>query len=419
MGGRVAAIILVALVVGIGLGIALGPTINPPKTVEIPVGLSGVIQIGALLPLSGDLASYGEASKTTIQIAESEVNKFLSTANAHFTISIVIEDTETKPGPALDKLMSMTAKGIKIVIGPQTSAEVRNIKAYADANKLLLISQSSTAPELAIPDDYVYRFCPDDTIQGPAIATVMYGLGIRHLVTAWRGDAWGDGLQRTAVQAFQKVGGTVVEGVRYAPEAKEFSSEAKQLADVVAEQVKNYGKDKVAVLFIAFAEAVNFFAQAKQYQILSQVRWFGSDGTALLTEITKDANAAEFAVNTQFLNPIFAATKSTKYEQLVEKVKAEIGRSPDPYAVAAYDAAWVIALSLLATGKNDADAVISIMPTILNNYFGASGWIVLNDAGDRAFADYDLWRIASEDGKYEWVNVGTYVYTTKTVTWIT
>jgi ABC-type branched-subunit amino acid transport system substrate-binding protein len=41
-----------------------------------------------------------------------------------------------------------------LIVGPQTTAEIRRIKGYADANKILLVSQSSTAPDLAIPDDY-------------------------------------------------------------------------------------------------------------------------------------------------------------------------------------------------------------------------------------------------------------------------
>ncbi|MEM3096572.1 MAG: ABC transporter substrate-binding protein, partial [Nitrososphaerota archaeon] len=177
----VAVAAVVALLIGIGAGIAIGPAVFPAKaqtvtqtltqtlTQTVTAGFTGKITIGALLPLSGDLASYGENSKVTVEIAVRDVNQYLQRAGVPVSVEVVIEDTQTKPDVALTKLQSLAARGIKIFIGPQTSAEVRQIKSYADSNKLLLVSQSSTAPALAIPDDYVYRFCPDDTIQGPAI----------------------------------------------------------------------------------------------------------------------------------------------------------------------------------------------------------------------------------------------------------
>lgn len=433
--------IIISLIVGAGIGVAAAPSIFPQPaapgaattTVERTTtvtrtavstttvkaaGLSGDIYIGALLPLTGDLASYGENSKVAVEVAAAEINEWFKKSGIPLTVKLVIEDTETKPGPALEKLTSMNAKGIKIVVGPQSSGEVRNIKAYADANKILLISQSSTAPELRIPDDYVFRFCPDDTIQGPATARVMFEEGIRYLVPVWRGDAWGDGLYRAAVERFKELGGNVVEGIRYAPEAKEFSAETRALSTKVSDLVDKYGADKVGVLYIAFSEAVKFFLQAREYPVLASVRWYGSDGTAQLAEFITEPKAAEFAVKTKFINPIFAATKSTKNEKLVSIIKEKLGRVPDTYAMAAYDAVWVSVLSILAVGKYDAEAVKTVLPTISQNYFGASGWVVLNDGGDRAFADYELWIIVKKDGKYDWEHVGTYIFASDSVSWI-
>lgn len=434
--------VVIALIIGLVIGVVAAPlvtpappgvvektvtvtppaktvTVTPPaktveKTVEVPVGLTGEIKIGSILPLTGALASYGENSKVAQLIGEKEVNEFLKRAGAPITIKLVIEDTETKPDVALEKLKSLAAKGITIIIGPQTSAEVRNLKGYADANKILMVSQSSTAPELAIPDDYVYRFCPDDTVQGPALSRIMYQDGIRYLVPVWRGDAWGDGLKKTVVESFKALGGEVVEGVRYAPEAKEFSAEVRALSTAVQDLVDKYGADKVGVDYIAFAEAVTFFTQARDYDILWKVRWYGSDGTAQLDELVKEPLGAEFAVATRFLSPIFAATKSEKYTKLVDQVKAELGRVPDTYAIAAYDEVWVLTYALLSVGKYDATAVKNVLPDIVRTYFGASGWIVLNPAGDRAFADYELWVI---NEAYEWEWIGTYVFATESVTY--
>lgn len=84
--------------------------------------------------------------------------------------------------------------GIRIVIGPDSSAEVEAVKAYADENDILVISPSSTAISLAIPADNVFRFVPDDTHQAEAIARLMWEDRVRAVIPIWRGDTWGDDL---------------------------------------------------------------------------------------------------------------------------------------------------------------------------------------------------------------------------------
>ena len=460
-----AALAIVALLVGVGIGVAVGPMVAPPavqtvtqtvtqtaaggtvtvtetaaaetvtvtktetvgggvQTVTVTQtvgggGLSGEITLGALLPLSGSLASYGENSKAAIEIAIQEINSWLEKAGSPVRFTVLIEDTETKPDVALTKLQSLAAKGIRLVIGPQTSAEVRNLKGFADSNKILMISQSSTAPELSIPDDFIYRFCPDDTKQGPAIARAIWEDGIRVVVPIWRGDAWGDGLHKAAKEAFEKLGGQFLEGIRYAPEEVEkkgFGAEVGLLADAVQAAVDEHGADKVGVLLIAFAESVDLLTKANDYPILSQVRWYGSDGTALLAEILQEPLAAEFAVKTKWLNPIFGEP-NPKRSQLREQLVAKLGRLPDSYAYSAYDITWVLALSVLAAQSTDAEAVIKAMPGVLSFYTGAIGKIELNEGGDLAKSDYELWQIKKVDGEYEWVQVGGWDFETDSVTY--
>jgi branched-chain amino acid transport system substrate-binding protein len=417
---------VVALLIGIGAGLAVAPMVFPARAVTVTntqtvtqtetAGFTGKIVIGALLPLTGDLASYGENSKVTIEIAVRDVNDYLRRAGVPVTVELAIEDTQTKPEVALTKLQSLAAKGIKIFIGPQTSAEVRQIKSYADSNKLLLVSQSSTAPALAIPDDYIFRFCPDDTIQGPAISAVAKALGVKAVVQVWRGDAWGDGLQESTKKSGEALGLKYAEGIRYSPEAKEFSAETRLLNDRVTQLLQTYKPEEVGVELIAFNEAVTFIVQASEYPNLAKVRWLGSDGTAQLDELIKEPKAAEFSVKVNWINPIFAPTESEKYTKLVEQSKAQLGRVPDSYAIAAYDEVWVLTLAVLQVGKYDAEAVKNVLPSVANNFFGASGWITLNAAGDRATADYTLWAVRPAAGGYEWVKVGVYNAASGTVT---
>ena len=383
----------------------------------IPTGLPKEILIGALLPMTGPLASFGENDKAAIEVAIEEINAFLKDLGIPSTVKLLVEDSEVKPAVALEKLTSLNAKGVKFIIGPMASSEVKHIKGYADANKILIISQSSTAPELAIEDDFIFRLCPTDLAQGPAIARAIYDSGIRSIVAVWRGDPWGDGLYKAAADRFKQLGGEVAAEIRYDPDAKEFSAEVSTLASKVSELVNKYGADKVGVLDIAFEEAAILLKQASEYDVLGKVKWFGSDGTALSEDIRKDPTSASFSVKTKFLNTIFAPTKSKRYLDLRDKIISKVGREPETYAYNSYDAAWLIALSLLCVGKYDSEAVKKVLPTIANGFFGASGLTTLDKAGDRVPTNYKLWAIVEEAGKYQWKHVATYNFVTDSITW--
>ncbi|MEM4688349.1 MAG: ABC transporter substrate-binding protein, partial [Thermofilaceae archaeon] len=132
------------------------------------------IKIGALLPLSGDLASFGARNRNAIQLAIEDVNRFAEGVGSRFRFQVLFEDTGTDPEAARSRMEALAAQGVKAFIGPMSSREVSQVKPFADANKLLVVSQSSTAVALAIPGDYVFRVVPPDSYQGKALAKYIY-----------------------------------------------------------------------------------------------------------------------------------------------------------------------------------------------------------------------------------------------------
>lgn len=132
------------------------------------------VVFGALLALTGSGFSMGESGEAALKLAVEDVNVYLSNIGSKVRVRLIVKDTKTDPTVALEKLQSLAGKGIKVVIGPQSSAEVETVKAYADENGILLVSPSSVAPSLAIPGDNVFRFCPDATHQAEAVARLMW-----------------------------------------------------------------------------------------------------------------------------------------------------------------------------------------------------------------------------------------------------
>jgi len=364
-----------------------------PVIVDVqPTQVQTVVEIGVLQPLSGRLASLGELAAAAARLAEQDVNAYLTKVNATFRVRVVVADTAADPTKALDQMKALHSRGVKFYI-VRTSGEVRAMKSYADENKLLVISVSSTAPALAIPGDYVFRLPPDDTKQVRAISKLLQDDGVKAVVVIWRNDDWGNGLVKGLEDLAKSRGFEVIRAASYDPQKGEFSTEVSVLAQKVKDAIAKYGADKVAVAAFGFAELQTIFITAKNYPELAQIRWYGADGSTGLSELLVPA-AAEFADKVGgFVSPKFAPARSVYYDRVRNYILSEYKREPDSYAYNAYDAVWLITYSILQAGSADSEKVWQVFPQVAAKYFGASGYTKLNEAGDREGGDYEIWAI--------------------------
>ena len=368
-------------------------------------GLGGTIQIGAMLTVSGDFFTNGIEAKAAVEAAEDDFNTYLEEQDQDWRIKVIVEDTETKPAAALQKIQDLSLRGINIIVGPQTSAEIRNVKGYADANDILLISPSSTAHELAIPDDNVYRLTPDDTEQAPAIARLLEHSGITVAIPISRGDAWGDGLNEDVKESFESAGGTYDTGIRYNPEAAEFSTEVSILEEKVAGYVRDgVAPGEIGIIAITFAEIVPIMQSASQYDVFWDVSWFGNNGNSLEEQVLLDPIALDFAQSVGFATTQVSTGNTQIRYDIEELVREETGRRPIYGAYAAYDAVWIAGLSILETQGTDIGKIKAVLPDVIEGHEGALGGKTVNEAGDMTHTDYTVWLV--RDG--EWIEYATY-----------
>ena len=190
----VAAIVVIAASIGIYFSLYSLPSLssfllfsNPSYEVIAPAPATALkqqtVKIGALIPITGVASSLGESERAALKIATKDINEYLFKTNSSIGIELIIEDSQSNPSASLENLKKLAAKGIKIVIGPGTSAAVQGIKDYADKNGIILISPSATAPSLAKAGDNFFRFVPGDSHQAPAISELMWNDGIRVVCT--------------------------------------------------------------------------------------------------------------------------------------------------------------------------------------------------------------------------------------------
>jgi len=371
------------------------------------------VPVGALLSLSGDAASEGAATRKALLLAEQDINALLSQERAGFHIRLLVEDTQTNPDIALEKAKSLHARGARVLLGPSTSAELHHIKEFAQEQGVLILSHASTAPSLSLAGDNIFRFVPDDTHQAQAIVEIMKERGVTAVVPVWRGDVFGDDLVAGVISRADTM--HWAEGVRYDPDEHDPVHVVELLAGQVTALLDTaYTTNHVAVLLVSLVESAFILAEASRVPVLGDVAWFGSDGTARSGAIKNNEKAAAFAAKTSLVSPVHTYDAgrmmlNAPLAAVCARVTYHIGRDPEPYAFAAWDALWVAAAAMQSAGP---DAALEVLRQELidtaDQFQGMLGAGSLNEAGDRIFGKYGFYRMEeTEQGEYKWVRDAT------------
>lgn len=365
-------------------------------------------EISGLFSMTGNWTTLGITGNEAARMAVQDVNAWASQRGGKETISWRLYDTKLDPATAKANLLDAASRGVHVVVGPQSSAEVSALRQTADSVNILVISPSSTAGSLAIAGDNILRLCPSDKQEGPAIASMMRAEGKSVVLAVWRDDIGNRGLA-TSVRDYMKAnGGAVVGGFEYSTTTTDFAPVVAQMRTELDIAVKIYGKEKVAVYVPAFDEVVDLAAAIPADDtLLRGVRWYGGDGT-----VNSTALAPQVAFFEQVGYPcpdVGIGDAIERAKPIIERIQTATGIVPDAFALCVYDAVWLAGMSMLNGPHSEGGSVLRQRVTdAASVYYGASGWTKLNDAGDRAYGVYDMKVLRRVNGTLTWVTVGTW-----------
>jgi branched-chain amino acid transport system substrate-binding protein len=337
-------------------------------------------------------------------MALEEVNLEQQSAGSPFAFTLDLRNTTHTPAQALIQFQELAAAGVKIVIGPQSSAEMLACKEFADTHDILLISPSSTASSLAFARDNLLRFCPDDTYEAAAIAALLQADGITAIVPIWREDAGNQGLRDSTVRIFAARGGAVYAGTSYPPGETNFSRVVAEADARVTTALREH-PGKVAVCLAGFDEVVTLFKVARTNDVLSSVKWYGGDGLVQSQLLATDLDAARFAAERGYPCPIFGLDERYRatWQPLAKRIKFESGHNEDVFTLAAYDAFRVAVEAYRLAGDEASFATVkAAFGQSASDHVGATGSTALNTAGDRDGGAFDFWSLKPSTNGYVW-----------------
>ncbi|MGB9709639.1 MAG: hypothetical protein ACPL0G_06500, partial [Infirmifilum uzonense] len=82
------ALVVVALFLGVILGYFIAPRQSSSASTQIIT-----VPIGALLPLTGDLSSFGKRNQHALELAVQDINAFAESVGSPFRFKLLVEDT--------------------------------------------------------------------------------------------------------------------------------------------------------------------------------------------------------------------------------------------------------------------------------------------------------------------------------------
>jgi len=367
------------------------------------------IVVGGLFSLTGDGATLGKASQAALELAARDINAELEALHSIYRVQTVVADTQLTPDGAVIGIQSLAAAGAVIVIGPQSSAEAAAILPYANEHGIIVISQASTASSLAIANDNLFRLAPNDRLEGAAIAALMHADGIDVVVPVWRNDSGNTGLKVSTSQLFTSAGGIATAGVSYPPTTTDFAATVTALGNAVRAAKNANPSKKVAVFIASFEEGAAILDRARLDPDLA-VNWYSGDGLTQSRALLSPSAIATFAAATKFTAPAVSLSEETRnrWEPLSAEIQARVGFLPDAFSLSVYDAAWVSVLSSIEA-RNRADVRRDAFVRNVERYWGVTGPLALDAAGDRRVADFDFWTVKETGNSIDWAKTASYV----------
>jgi branched-chain amino acid transport system substrate-binding protein len=361
---------------------------------------SAEVKLGALMDITGDLASFIPPLMDAVNLAVNEVNAQGGILGGQELVLVVGDSQATAQGAVDAATKLVNVDNVVAIMGALASGStIAAANAVTIPNGVLQVSPTATSPEMTTieDNDFLFRVIPSDSYQGVALAKMLLDNGIDTVALTYANNDYAVGIAGTFREAYLAAGGTITGDQVHEPAKSSYRSELATLASAGEAQ---------ALVLIAYAgdSGVTIVRQSLENGFFD--RFIGTDGlrdNLLIQEI-----GAENLEGIMFSSPT-SPPESTAGEKFEANYSAAYETTDDKFFIQqVYDATFVIALAIERAGTTDRTAIRDALREVANapgeiiepgewakaveliaagvdiNYNGVSGPIEFDEAGDVA-----------------------------------
>ena len=310
---------------------------------------SGTIKIGVVMPLSGQVSTFGQSGQKGLQLLEAQTNDAggIKGRKVQFVFQ---DDAGTAAQSVTSAKKLITDDKVVAIVGPLTSTCANAVAPICQQNKIPMVTGTATNAKVTQAGDYIFRTCFIDPFQGTVVAKFA-ATNLKATTAAVlynNGDDYSNGLAQNFMTAFKAAGGKIVEQETYNTNDKDFSAQLTKIAPT---------KPDVLMLPDYYNTVAVIAKQARSMGITAT--FLGGDGwdSSDLFSIGGDAvNGAYFS------NHYSPDDTSAEVQQFIKDFKAKYNNeTPDAMAALNYDAGKVLLQSIEKAGKTDAASIKSAL----------------------------------------------------------
>lgn len=324
------------------------------------------VTFGAILPLTGDVANWGEESRQGIDLALEEANR----QSTKYRFQVVFEDSKGSGSQAVAAARKLTGVDhVLAIIGDNISGPTLALVPIADAAKVPVLSPSASSPKLSGISPFFFRVYPSDAAEGAFIGNVAAeNMKLKRIAVLFINNDFGKGLRDVFTGVFTSHGGTVVESLGYNEDEADFRPyliKAKR-AKPDALYLAGYYKDGGTIL-----------RQAKELGIEAQMLGSTTHQDPQLIEIAGDAaDGFVYPYSTGF-DKDSTARAVTEFQK---SFRSKHRKEPGLVTALGYDCAKLLTAAVEAGGA-DGTAVRTYLAD-LRDFQGATGTLSFDRNGD-------------------------------------
>lgn len=287
---------------------------------------SDEIQVGAYLSLSGSDSTFGTDTRDGIELAVEEVNAAGGVKGKK--VKVLYEDDKSTTQEASQKVRQLIDRDkVVAILGEVASSRSLAGGLIANTSHVPMVTPSSTAVEVTLGREWVFRTCFTDDQQGQVAARFVYNELKKKKVGVFYAaqDTYSSGLARSFRDEIKKLGGEIAIDKGYQKGETNFTTYLNELKAANAEIifVPNY-----------YNEMVQIARQAKQAGIPGSM-FMGGDGwdSANLVE-----GAGAELEGAYFTNHYAPDGPSTNSKQFLGAFQGKYKHQPSSLSAMGYDA---------------------------------------------------------------------------------
>ncbi len=279
----------------------------------------GVVRVGAIIPQTGEVATYGDSLKKGFDLAAEDCGG---------QIQVIYEDSRASPKDGVTAMQKLLSQGVRHFLGDATSGVCLAIAPLANQNDALLMISIATSDDLSRAGPYVFRNCPPNWKQaGAAAKFIADDLKAKKVAIVFKAGPYGANLAAQFRKDAASRNLSIVLDEQYEPSLRDFTT--------IVEKLRSRSPDAV---FVPGNYEETALLLRKAHELAISIPFIGTDGAYSEKLVELAGPAAE-----KFYLTMLGLDKSSAfYQQFETAYKRRYGGEPNVFTAYGYEGASIL-----------------------------------------------------------------------------